>query len=151
MDSASPHANVHMDSLAIFFSQTGESSLSRGWRGRASMGTSDERHVLFIALPDCSGCDDSGDERHLPKNEISSKIGLVSGITGEVRTVFIDDVETRLLLIGSQNVHVMVLEAILNSRLILHFHLATLVARNFVNSFFIYPNQVSPLRMLFVR
>jgi len=54
--------------------------------------------------------------------------------------VFTDDVETRLFLFGPQNVHMMVLKAILNSSLILHFHVAALMARNLVNSFFICPN-----------
>jgi hypothetical protein len=38
--------------------------------------------------------------------------------------------KTRLFLFGPQNVHMMVLKAILNSSLILHFHVATLMARN---------------------
>jgi CubicO group peptidase (beta-lactamase class C family) len=54
--------------------------------------------------------------------------------------VFIDDVETRLLLVRPQNVHIMVLTAILDSSLILHFHFAALMPRNLVNGFFIYPN-----------
>jgi hypothetical protein len=45
------------------------------------MGASDERRVLFTALYDCCGCDASGDDRHLPKSEISSKIGLVDVLT----------------------------------------------------------------------
>ena len=79
---------------------------------------------------------------------------LVNRILGEVGTkvalppgalVFLDDVETRLFVFGPHNVHVLVLKAILDSGLILHFHVAAFMARNLVNGFFIHPNKVSPL------
>jgi hypothetical protein len=43
-------AHILVDSLAILFSTTGESSLFSGRTGLGAMGTYDERLVLFAAL-----------------------------------------------------------------------------------------------------
>ena len=60
-------AHILVDSLAILFSPTDESSLFSGRAGPGAMGTSDERDVLFTALLD--GCDrlSFGGQRYLPE------------------------------------------------------------------------------------
>jgi hypothetical protein len=50
MGFADYYAHILVDSLAILFSPTGESSLSIGRAGLGAMGTSDERRVRFTDL-----------------------------------------------------------------------------------------------------
>jgi hypothetical protein len=64
---ANHHAHILVDSLAILFSPTGESSLSSGRAGFGAMGTSDERGVLFSALYDDCNRVSSGTEWDLPE------------------------------------------------------------------------------------
>jgi hypothetical protein len=67
MGFADYYAHILVDSLAILFSPTGESSLSIGRTGLGAMGTSDERRVLFTDLHNDSDRVPSGEEWHLPE------------------------------------------------------------------------------------